>query len=51
MFVCKDDANEDGTESDDESLMATLQSANASEEAGNCFESRNKDFLMIKVVR
>lgn len=29
----EDDANEDGTESDDESLMATLQSANASEEA------------------
>ena len=53
VSVCKDDANEDGTESDnevdDESLMATLQSANASEESGSCVESRNKDFLCSKL--
>ena len=53
MSVYKGDANENGTESenevDDESLMATLQSANASEEAGSCVESRNKDFLCSKL--
>ena len=53
VSLCKDDANEDGTESesevDDESLMATLLSTNASEEAGSCVESRNKNFLCSKL--
>ena len=39
LSVCKDDANEDDAESEnevnDESLIATVQSANALEEAGS----------------
>ena len=52
--VCKDDANEDGAESEnevnDESLIATVQSANALEEAGSCVKADIK-FPLFKIVR
>ena len=54
MSVCKGDANEDGAESEnevkDESLIATVQSANALEEAGSCVKADIK-FPLFKVVR
>ena len=54
MSVCKGDANEDGAESEnevkDESLIATVQSTNALEEAGSCVKADIK-FPLFKVVR